>query len=187
MTKTLYILGAGGHGKVVADAAKKMKKWEEIYFLDDKLVGQKLLGVLVKDKITNCKRKSLLIKLEEKKCKIATIIHPFSSIGEEVKIGEGTVVFSGVVIKTSTIIGRGCILNTSCFVEHDSKLKNYVHLSPGVNLAGNVNVGECTWIGVGATVVNNTKITTNCTIGAHSLVLKDILQQGIYFGNPIKK
>lgn len=205
MTKTLYILGAGGHGKVIADAAKKMKQWDEIYFLDDKLIGEKLLDLTVKDKINNAKqykqqnseyiiaigdnykRRELQTNLVEIGCKFATIIHPFSSIGENVKIGAGTVILAGVVVNSSTVIGEGCILNTSVSLDHDSNLKDYVHLSPGVRLAGNVTIGKNTWLGINSTVINNVRINKNCVIGASSLIREEILEEGTYVGNPIRR
>lgn len=205
LTKTLYILGAGGHGKVVADAAKKMKQWQEIYFLDDNLVGQKLLEILVKDKLSNAKqyiqenpeyivaigdnysRREVQQNLVELGCKLATIIHPFSNIGDGVEIGEGTVILSGVVINPSSIIGKGCILNTSTSVDHDSNIKDYVHLSPGVRIAGNVTIGTNTWLGINSTVINNVKIVDNCVVGANSLIREEILETGTYVGNPIRR
>ena len=35
MKRKLLILGAGGHGLVVADAATKQDRWSEVRFLDD--------------------------------------------------------------------------------------------------------------------------------------------------------
>lgn len=205
MTKTLYILGAGGHGKVVADAAKKMSQWKQIYFLDDKLYGEEVLDINVKDKISaaveynetdvefviaignNSIREQLQNTLIEHKCSMATIIHPFTSISEDVIIGRGTVIFAGVVINPSTLIGEGCILNTSCSVDHDGSIGNYVHLSPGARLAGEVSIGNRTWIATNATVINSVHITKDSVIGANSLVLEEISIEGVYVGNPIRR
>lgn len=205
MSKTLYILGAGGHGKVVADAAKKMRQWKQVYFLDDKLFGEEILGIHVKDKISaaveyngadvefiiaignNSIREQLQLSLIEENCCMATIIHPFTSISESVIIGRGTVIFAGVVINPSTLIGEGCILNTSCSVDHDGNIGNYVHLSPGARLAGEVSIGDRTWVATNATVINNIHIMNDSVIGANSLVLEGMNEEGVYVGNPSRR
>ena len=205
MTKSLYILGAGGHGKVVADAAIKMNQWNEIFFLDNQMIGKEVLGIKVVGSTDNAPnfnssntefivaigsndvRGKIQRNLQSQKCKLATIIHPFTSIGRDVNVGEGTVIYAGAVVNPSVQIGEGCILNTSCSVDHDSVIKEFVHLSPGVNIAGTVEIGEKTWLGIGATVINNISIIGNCIIGASTLVRKDIRKEGNYVGNPIKK
>lgn len=205
MTKRLYILGAGGHGKVVVDAALKMNQWEAIYFLDDQLKGESILGIKVIDVIDNVSeykadkaefvvaignnevREKIQRNLQSQNCKLATIIHPFTSIGSNVSIGEGTVIFAGAVVNPSVNIGEGCILNTSCSVDHDSVIKEFVHLSPGVNIAGTVRIeGKC-WLGISATVINDITIPKATIVGAGSIVIKDITKSGIYVGNPIRR
>lgn len=205
MTKTLYILGAGGHGKVVADAAIKMNQWKTVYFLDDQKVGQRILNILVKDSISkatkyksnyaefivaigdNSSRKRIQRHLELSNCQIATIIHPFSSIGTDVQIGRGTVIFAGVVINPSAVIGVGCILNTSCSVDHDSNLGDFVHLSPGGRISGAVTVAGESWIGTNSTLINNINIAGKCIIGAGGVVIKSINESGTYVGIPVRK
>lgn len=205
MTKTLYIIGSGGHGKVVADAAIKMKQWNEIYFLDEQMVDKEVLGIKVVGPSddapkfnssstefivaigNNDVREKIQRNLQSRKCKLATIIHPFTSIGTDVSIGEGTVIFAGVVVNPSVSIGEGCILNTSCTIDHDSVIKEFVHLSPGVNIAGTVCIGKNTWLGTSATVINNINISKATIVGAGSIVIKNVNESGIYAGNPIRR
>lgn len=205
MSKSLFILGAGGHGIVVADAAKKMNKWKHIFFLDDNLIGKEVLGLQIIDEIKNINnhkkndhefivgignnltRQTIQEKLESDGYNIATVIHPFTSISESSEIGQGAAILAGVVINPLVIIGKGCIINTSCSVDHESKIFDFVHLSPGSRIAGTVSVGERTWIGTNSTVINNVKIRNDVIIGAGSLVLKDIIEMGTYVGSPVKK
>ncbi len=201
--KNLVIIGASGHGKVAADIAEKINRWENIYFLDDNKKGTKLNhydvvgtvgdSIIYKDNSeffvaigNNDIRAKIQSNLSSQHYKIATLIHPSAIISENVLIECGTVVMPGVVINSSTNIGSGCIINTSSSIDHDNVIKDFAHISPGVNLAGNVNIGFKTWIGIGSSVVNNVNICSNCCIGAGSVVISDIEKSGTYVGVPVR-
>lgn len=202
--KKLYIVGAGGHGKVVADAAQKMGNWDEIFFLDDNQKGKIVLNFQVINNVSAFKiykknnsefivaigdnetRQKITEILLSNDCSVATVIHPFSSIGEDVHIGKGTVIMAGVVINPSTKIGKGCIINTSASVDHDCIIENYVHLSPGVHIAGNVIVKNKVWLGIGTTVANNLSIYPGIITGASANVVNELINIGTYVGNPAK-
>lgn len=199
--KQLVIIGASGHGRVVADIAKK-NGYDDIIFLDDniqlKTCGKyKVCGTSQKIcdysseffvAIGNQKvRTGLLTLLEQKKCKIARLIHPSAIISDDVVIGCGTVVMAGVVINAGAVIGKGCIINTSSSIDHDCIVEDYVHISVGCHLAGTVKVGQNTWLGAGSIVSNNISITKDCILGAGAVVVKDVNESGIYKGIPAKK
>lgn len=204
MKDKLLIIGAGGHGKVVADIALKMIKWREVSFLDDKLDSQTVLGLNVIGKIedldkfidqydivvgigNNQFRQKTQNKLEKLEASIPVLIHPSAIIGTEVLIGKGTVIMAGAVINCSTTIGKGCIVNTGATVDHDNHISDFVHISPGVRLAGSVRVGTNTWLGIGSTISNNIRITSHCKIGAGSVVINNIDQSGTYVGIPARR
>ena len=200
----LIIIGASGHGKVVADIAVK-NGYDEIEFIDDykfknpqfeqscvnwPIVGntEKLLDINedIFIAIGNSKaRKNLMERYSNKH--IVTLIHPDAIIANNVKIGIGTVIMAGAIINPSTKISNGVIINTSSSVDHDCVVGEYSHIAVGAHLAGTVNVGTCTWIGAGATVSNNINICDNCMIGAGAVVVKDINEAGTYVGVPAKK
>lgn len=204
MNDKLIIIGASGHGKVIADTAIKMKKWDIISFLDDdesidkslglEVIGKTIDAVKYKDEAdffvaigNNFTREKYLEALIDEGIAIANLIHPSAIIGTDVSLGIGTAVMAGVVINSSTRIGRGCIINTSCSLDHDNLIEDYVHISPGVKLAGAVKVGRGSWIGIGSAVINNVKICCNCIVGAGSLVIKDISEPGTYVGVPVRR
>jgi sugar O-acyltransferase, sialic acid O-acetyltransferase NeuD family len=197
--KKLIIIGASGHGKVVADIAEK-NRYEKIEFLDDdeKLQSCGKYPVLGKSKnikeyegdvivaIGNAKiRQKIQGSIESHR--LITLIHPDAVISDDVEIGIGSVVMAGAVINPGTVIGKGCIINTSSSIDHDCKLQDYVHISIGSHVAGTVEIGNCSWIGAGATVSNNVKICSNCVIGAGAVVVRDIKKAGIYIGIPARK
>lgn len=194
------IIGAGGHGKVIADIAACMG-YKDIGFLDDTKEKSTCLGYPVMDKIDARKnyvnnteffvaignaeaRKKILENLLNENLSIATLIHPRAVIANSVLIEKGTVVMAGAVINPNSRIGKGCIINTGATVDHDNYLEDYVHVSVGSHLAGNVYVGSETWIGAGAVVSNNINICAKCMIGAGTVVVKNISKSGTYIGVP---
>lgn len=200
----LLIVGASGHGKVVADVAMKMNQWKNIAFLDDdpaiqETLGYKMIGAsddafrYLKDSEifiavgNNETRERLQQKLEAAGATIPVLVHPSAIIGYGSELGFGTVVMAGAIINCCTKIGKGCIINTGATIDHDNVIEDYVHISPGANLAGTVKVGKGTWLGIGSVISNNINIAGHCKIGAGTVVIRDIVEPGTYVGNPHSK
>lgn len=203
MKDKLLIIGAGGHGKVVADIALSMNKWKSIAFLDDKDIKLSM-GIKVIGKSTdafqylkdwdifvaignNEIRERIQDKLKAEGANFPILIHPSAVIGKNVKFGEGTVVMANAVINCCTNIGNGCIVNTGATIDHDNLIEDYVHISPGAHIAGTVKIGKGTWIGIGSIVSNNINIIGGCKVGAGAVIVKDIAELGTYIGVPAKK
>lgn len=198
----LVIIGASGHGKVVADIASHCG-YDNIVFLDDDETVKSCMGFPVVGKLSDAARyrdcdffvaignpntrEKVLEKLKRMQLNIITLIHPDAVIADSVSVGIGTVIMAGVVINPYSKIGSGCIINTGATVDHDNVIGDYVHVSVGTHLAGTVYVGKGTWIGVGAVVSNNVNICGNCIIGAGAVVVKNIDETGTYVGVPVKK
>lgn len=201
--KRLIIIGASGHGKVVADAAEKTKKYEQILFLDDadlKCCAEHPVIGAVSDAelyygdtefIVAIGNSSLREKIQDKLlyegAHLATIIHPSAVIGKDVEIGIGTVLLAGSVVNTDSRIGKGCIINTGATVDHDCEVGDYSHISVGAHLAGTVKIGKRTWIGIGASVSNNLQVIDDCMIGAGAVVIQPINIKGTYVGVPARE
>lgn len=205
MAKDLIIIGASGHGKVVADIARQMtvngqRKYKNIRFLDDDSAKTVCGTYPVIGSVENIEkypgadffvaigyadiRRRIAKQLEELHADVPILIHPKSIIGENVSLGKGTVVVGGAVINTGAVIGEHCIVNTGATVDHDCRIEGYVHIAPGAHLCGGVHVGESTWIGAGATVVQELDICANCMIGAGSVIVHAVKAPGVYMGNP---
>lgn len=202
MKEQVIIIGASGHGKVVADIVQLVGD-QVVGFLDDNpnlsnlFIGLPVLGSVDKFKnYTSCQfiiaigNAAIRKRISEKMKNVQwyTAIHPSAIVSDvEVSIGEGTVVMANAVINAGTTIGKHCIINSSAVVEHDNHIEDFVHVSVGAKLAGNVRVGNNTWIGIGANVNNNLCICENCMIGAGAVVVHSIDEQGIYVGVPSRK
>ncbi|MGC9932351.1 acetyltransferase [Priestia aryabhattai] len=204
MKTKLLIIGASGHGKVVADIALKMNRWQSIAFLDDNLDIKTSMGIEVIGKSSdafkyvreydifvgignNTIREKIQRKLEAEGATIPIVIDPNAAIGTEVKLGLGTVIMPGSVINCCTTVGRGCIINTGATIDHDNLIEDYVHISPGVHLAGTVKIGQGSWLGIGSVISNNLNITSRCMIAAGAVVVKDITETGTYIGVPARR
>ena len=202
--KRLVIIGASGHGKVIADIAL-LVGYDQVDFLDDnpsvKLVGEyKVFGTSSMAAelasagcdffvgIGNAKiREKIQREIEAAGCNVVTLIHPSAVVAYDAHIGRGTVVMANAVINPSAVIGDGCIINTCASVDHDNTIGDFSHISVGAHTAGTVTMGERCWLGIGAVVSNNLSICSDCMIGAGAVVVKDIVESGTYVGVPAKK
>ena len=207
--KRLLIIGAGGHGRVVADCAESLNQYDDIAFLDDcydesdpesqfsshwSILGKVdvwpayLVGT---DFIIAFGRNDLRLRiqndLKQGGGNIITLIHPSAVISQYAKIGVGTVVFAGAVINLDTTLGEACIVNTSASIDHDCTVGHGVHISPNVSVAGGVTIGELSWLGIGCTIIQYLNIAPNCQMGAGTVVIKDITEPGLYVGSPARK
>ncbi len=200
MCKEVIIIGAGGHGKVIADIIEKNGD-KVLGFLDDGTEQKEVFGYPVLGKTGDCnkyKDKEFFVAIgnnqvrkkiatDNADLKFYTAIHPKAVISRGVEIGVGTCVMAGSVINADTKIGKHVIINSGSVVEHDNRLSDFVHLSPGAVLCGTVTVGECTHIGAGVTVKNNTNITGEAVISEGAAVICGIEELGTYCGVPAKK
>lgn len=199
MSIKLIIVGASGHGKVVADLA--VKSGREIEgFLDDAPSGEHhfgypVLGACQDRRGGSCEyiiaignneiRRQLAGRY--KNWRYTSLIHPAAVLGTGIQIGRGTVVMAGAILNADAHIGCHCIINTGAIIEHECEIGDYTHVSPGAVLAGSVKVGELCHIGAGATIRNNITICDCVTVGAGAVVVKDITEPGTYIGVPAKR
>ncbi len=202
--KRLALLGASGHGKVVADAAIAAD-WQEVVFFDDAwpnveqnghwpVVGDTAAllarvhefdGVMVSignSEVRWQKQRSL----QEADGIIPTVVHPRAYVSPYARLGPGSVVMANAVINADAVVGEAAIINTGATIDHDCVLGKGVHISPGAHLSGNVSVGDFSWVGVGAAVRQGTRIGSYALVGAGAVVVSAVAERSTVVGCPAK-
>jgi acetyltransferase EpsM len=199
----LVIIGAGGHSKVVADAAIRAG-FRVRGFLDDHatvapLPGYDVIGTVLdlvhnsqlqKDLLAviaigdNRARMHVVEKLGLPSERYALVIDPSAVVSRHASIAEGTVVLQGAIVNAGTVIGQHAILNTGCTIDHDCRIEHYAHISPGVNLAGGVAVGEGAHLGISSCVIPQCFVGNWSVVGAGAAVVQSIPAKCIAVGVP---
>jgi sugar O-acyltransferase (sialic acid O-acetyltransferase NeuD family) len=200
----LAILGANGHGKVVADAAL-LAGWGEVVFYDDRWpecarVGEWHVAGATVDLISECASHDAVIvaigdnrtrlgryrELVAAGARMTSIVHPASTVSPRATVGQGSVICAAAVLGPYAVIGSVCIINTGATVDHDCLLGDGVHVSPGAHLGGAVRVGHLSWIGIGAAVRQNIVIGANVIVGAGAAVVSDVGDDRTVVGIPAR-
>lgn len=189
----LLILGAGGHGKVMAEAAEAKGVWDNIAFLDDRyamLDGSLRWPVLGKIEragqfISDFSHATVAVgdsrmrlewldMLAGHGFRIPSLIHPKAWVSPSASLAEGCVVMANATVQADARLGRGCIVNTGASVDHDCRLGEGVHVCPGASVGGEVFVGNGSWLGIGCSVIQGIRIGGHVTVGAGAAVISDI-------------
>lgn len=201
--RRLLILGAGGHGRCVADVAALSGEYGEIVFADDRdlgaFAGYPVVGTIREAERliagreafvaigNNRVRREITQRLLEVGARLPTLVHPSAIVAGDARIGEGCSIMANAVITPGCTIGHGVILNTAASVGHDCVVGDFAQICDGAHLAGTVNVGALCFVGIGATVSNNVSICANTVLGAGAVVVRDVKASGTYVGVPAKR
>jgi sugar O-acyltransferase (sialic acid O-acetyltransferase NeuD family) len=203
MSDSFFVVGAGGHAKVVIDALISSGCRVKGCFDDNSaLSGLELVpGVRVLGNTSLVDRKwkkgsfvivgigdntvrrrlSLRWEVDYGVAKAQSVV-----LGKGVKIGKGAMLLPSATINIDTVIGNHAILNTSCSVDHDCRIGDYAHIAPGCCLGGGITIGEGAFLGVGTGVIPGIRIGRWSVIGAGAVVTKDLPDNCTAVGVPAK-
>lgn len=206
MSRALLVIGAGGHGRVVADAALATQTWDDVAFIDDQfeqmrpVLGLPLLGSVesLSKLRPNYSAVVVAIGAASERLRVIehsrslgfdlpVIIHPTASVSRFAILKEGCVVCAQAVVNAGAVLEVGCIVNTASSVDHDCHLESGVHVCPGARLAGGVRVGSGAWIGIGSCVRQSIVIGSGATVGAGAVVVADVAAGVTVMGNPARE
>jgi sugar O-acyltransferase (sialic acid O-acetyltransferase NeuD family) len=207
--KLLILIGGGGHCKACIDVIEADASYKIIGILDTKekignlILGYPIIGtdediatlieedysfLITMGQIKNVSvRKKIYQKLKLLNANLPFIISPKSVVSKHAIIGEGTIVMHSVNVNAGSKIASNCILNTGCNVEHDVEIGDNSHISTNTIINGDCKIGADVFIGSGSIISNGLNIKSSVIIGAGSLVLKSIIENGTFVGNPLRK
>lgn len=193
----LFIYGAGGHAKVVADACDMPvagfiddnPEQAGATFLDRPVLGlgDVPAGAGVHVAIGNSAvRAKLSVAAEARGMTLVTICHPAAVIAGDADIGAGSFVAARAVLAPASRIGAGTIVNHGAVVDHDCRTGPWCHIAPNATLGGGVHLGAHVLIGANAAVLPGRHICEGCQVGAASAVIRDLDAPGTYAGSPAR-
>ena len=210
-SKRVLVWGAGGHGAVVADAARAAGA-EPVGYADrgTERLGQPVAGTSLSIVVLEDRRlaeplaalhavgaDAVIWGIGANRARyehharmpnglVEGVVHPAAVIARAVDLGSGSVVLARVVVNPRARIGAAVILNTGCIVEHDCYVGDGAHVSPGAVLSGGVTVEALAWVGAGAVVLPGRRIGAGATVGAGAVVTRGVADGATVVGNPAR-
>lgn len=195
-TTDIFLIGGGGHAKVVFDCLTAQQL--AVIGVFDPLykggLGLPALGeyhrsfnpsaraiVAIGD---NTARKRIATAVAHT---FTTAIHPSALVSPSAQIGEGSMVLHRTVVQAGAAIGRHVIINTGASVDHDCTIADFVHIAPGAVLCGGISIGEGAMVGAGAVIIPGVKVGAWATVGAGSVVIRDVEPGACVVGHPARK
>lgn len=203
MTNSLLVIGCGGHGRVVAEAASECG-YERIAFLDDSppepvLPGTRVLGpismieqasrewpmaiVAVGD---GALRLRLFEALQRHGFHTPNIIHPSAVVSRSAHLAAGIFIGAGAIVGIEARIANAAIINTGARIDHDCRIGPGSHIAPGATLSGNVSIGARTWLGTGCAVRQGIVIGDDVLVGVGAAVVSNLPAGKTYVGVPAR-
>lgn len=195
----LLVVGAGGHGKVVAAAAIAAGH-SVAGFLDDVQAGGTVMGLPVLgpvDRLASAGVAAAVLAIGENTARAmlaaryshvewAVIVHPRAWVHESARLGPGTVVMAQAVVQPDARVGAHVIVNTAAVVEHDCRIGDFAHLASGAMLGGAVQVGRSALLGTGAVVRSRATVGEGAVVGAGAVVVADVAAHLVVVGCPAR-
>jgi sugar O-acyltransferase (sialic acid O-acetyltransferase NeuD family) len=199
---TLLVLGAGGHGRVVADAALRAGVWQGLSATDRdtaRCFGELLPGVRLAAAATVLPSATAVhiaigdaqFRQAEARAvgadKLATVTHPDASLSAYAQVGAGCFLAARSVVAPCARLGACVIVNHGAVVDHDVEVGDFSHVAPNVTLGGGARVGSRVLVGAGTAVLPGVSICDDTVIGAGSVVTENIAEPGVYAGVPARR
>jgi len=202
----VLIYGAGGHGRVVLDAALSTRALRVVGILDDdparrggRVLDVEILGgieILSEPRFRGCRvvvaigdpaaREAAATRVAAAGLGFVAVVHPTAFLARGVSLGKGAMILPKAVIHTGASVGAHAIVNTGAIVEHDCVIGEFAHISPGVCLGGAVRVGRAAHVGIGASVLPGVQIGEAAVVGAGAAVIDDVAPRAVVGGVPAR-
>lgn len=185
---TLILIGGGGHGVVVGEAARETGLVVAGVHDDDSgcaaargpgavpwlgpLAGFGGQGSWIMGLGDLPMRASVLARLAS--VGAVGVVHPSAVVASSASVGAGVFVGPRGVVHSRARVGEHAIVNTGAIVEHDCEVGANAHLAPGSVLGGAAVVGSGTLVGLGAVVLPGVRVGSGCVVGAGAVVRRNV-------------
>jgi acetyltransferase EpsM len=213
-TKRVIVLGAGGNCRDIVDAMNEANRhadaalYDPVGYLDDDpakhgtiLGGLPVLGPLsAASAHADCwfvnglngtnltrRKKEILESVGIPTHRFVSVVHPSASVSQMAKIGTGTVILQNVSVCSAATIGDHVMVLPNSVVSHDAVVGSYGYLTPGVVLAGYVQLDEAVYVGARAAIMCRVKIGARAIVGMGSVVLEDVPPDCVVAGAPARR
>ncbi len=204
----IILVGGGGHCISCIDVIEQENKYEIVGILDvkenlnNKIMGYPVIGtdddmglvskeckyfLVTIGQLKNYKiRQQKFEMLKKLDVTLPVVVSPRAYVSSRSSIGEGSIIMHDAVINSGVKIGSNCIINTKSLVEHETVIGDNSHISTNVVVNGQCDIGADVFIGSSSVISNNIRIADRTVIGAGSVVVRNILESGVYVGNPVR-
>lgn len=200
MSAAVVVLGAGGHGREVADVAEAVGL--DVVFVDHgdpDRVPLERRGLRVCSSIEDLgeERPPMVLGVGDGRVRerladahrgpwVQPLVHPAATLGSDVRLGAGTIVCAGARLTTNVVVGDHVYIGPNAVVSHDAELEDFVTVLPGATVSGNVTVQKAATIGTGANVIQGITIGARAFVGAGAVVTRDVPPGITVIGSPAR-
>lgn len=205
--RKICIYGTGGFGRevlcCVLDCLPRTLNMKEMvcFMIDDAYFNEtKVLGIPVMPRshfdpdkfdvvvaVGDPPARKQMVERLPADTRFVTIVHPSAIISEWVEIGEGSIITAGSILTCDIKVGRHAHLNLHTTIGHDCVIGDYFTTGPSANISGSCVIGDCVYIGTNVAIKQGLRICNSVVVGMGGNVVKDILEEGVYVGNPVKR
>lgn len=200
---TLVIVGAGGHGRVVADAALAQGGWQRVVATDidaAKCSGELLAGVALlpyegagrlDGAVFHAAIGSARAREKESaaagESRLACVVHPRAAVSPFAQLRPGAFVAAQAVVAPHARVGLCTIVNHGAVIDHDCQVGDFTHVAPQSALGGGVRIGARVLVGAGVRVLPGLSVCDDVVVGAGAVVIASITEPGVYVGVPARR
>lgn len=206
------VIGAGGHAGVLVEALRLAYPGIELVALDPRRKGSELLGVKIPggdellpqlgaDGFSNFvvavgsiggsseggfARKRVFENAVSAGLSPLSVIHPSASVAASAQVGAGFQCLAGGIVATNARLAENVLVNHGAIVDHDCIVGSHSHVAAGAKLAGGVTLEECVHVGIGASVIQGSRVRAFATVGAGAVVVRDVERGATVVGVPAR-